>query len=261
MNVSIRSLLVILAFVFAGCSGGSKNAPPPDYSGFDTGKHEISKSHPRLLGSAYQLRQLAKERPEAWQRVAWVARNLEPDDETVLDEHMKTLSMGLVYAVEGDEAVGRAAIERVLTTVRAPIRVGHETFGADMARVALVYDLCHPLWSEAEKAEFLDYSGRTVDANVGSELAVFHNAWYGYKNWGYGLTAYATWYEWERAPKILAELEKDYAERAAPALELSGQGGGFAEGYYINYWSYEWLFFCEAARSVEGKNYYALAPG
>jgi len=258
MTATIRSLLMVLALALAGCSGIAK---APDYSGFATGKHEIAKAHPRLLGSADYLKRLAQERPEAWARVDWAARNLETADETVMDEHMKAISMGLVYVVEGDSAVGRAAVERVLITVRAPIRVGHDTFGYDMAKVALVYDLCWPLWTQAEKEEFYDYCNRTIDANVNSELAVFHNAWYGYKWWGYGLTAYATWYEWERAPKILAELEKDYAERAAPALELSGQGGGFAEGYYINYWSYEWLFFCEAARAVEGKNYYALAPG
>ena len=55
-------------------------------------------------------------------------------------------------------------------------------------------------------------------------------------------------------------LEKDYLTRAAPGLQLAGAGGGWAEGYYINYWLYEWLFFCEAARWCEGVDYYAAAP-
>ncbi|MCE5270433.1 hypothetical protein LLH00_04040, partial [bacterium] len=93
MTVTVRSILILIAVVLAGCTGGAK---APDYSGLATGKHEISKEHPRLLGSADYLKKLAAERPEAWARVDWVARNLETRDETVMDEHMKALSMGLV---------------------------------------------------------------------------------------------------------------------------------------------------------------------
>ena len=35
-------------------------------------------------------------------------------------------------------------------------------------------------------------------------------------------------------------------------------GGGFAEGYYIHYWLYEWLFFCEAARRCGGNGHFAM---
>ena len=101
---------------------------------------------------------------------------------------------------------------------------------------------------------------KTVDANVQSETHVFHNGWYGYKNWGIGLACYATYYENTRAQSILQALESDYLTRAAPALELAGAGGGWAEGYYVNYWLYEWLFFCEVARTCEGVDYYAAAP-
>ena len=64
----------------------------------------------------------------------------------------------------------------------------------------------------------------------------------------------------ERAPAILRALEEDYLKRAAPALELAGDGGGWAEGYYIHYWLYEWLVFCEIALRCEGVDYYAAAP-
>jgi hypothetical protein len=89
---------------------------------------------------------------------------------------------------------------------------------------------------------------------------VFHNAWYGYKHWGIGIAALATYHENPRAAEIFATTDRDYRTRAAPALELAGDGGGWAEGYYIHYWSYEWLFFCEAARRCGGLDYYALAP-
>ena len=244
---------ILALFLIAGCGGtsgtGGESARP------------ISREHPRLLGTAEHLKNLAKERLEAWARVVDAARNLEPGDETVMDDHMKMVSMALVCAIEDDEEIGKAAVQRALKYIEAPIRVGHETFAHDLARCAIVYDLCHSCWTPEQRKKFIDYFNATVDANVNSETNVFHNAWYGYKHWGYGLACYATWYENERAPEILAETERDYRERAAPALEISGNGGGFAEGYYINYWSYEWLFFCEVARLVEGKDYYSTVPG
>ena len=93
-----------------------------------------------------------------------------------------------------------------------------------------------------------------------SENSVFHDGWWGYKTWGEGLACYATYYENPRSPAILKGIEEEYRRRAAPALELAGNGGGWAEGYYIHYWLYEWLVFCEAARRCEGVDYYALAP-
>jgi hypothetical protein len=142
-----------------------------------------------------------------------------------------------------------------------PIRKGHETFGHDLARCAIVYDLCHDAWTDEQRAAFHQYMNATVDANVNSETHVFHNAWYGYKHWGYGLACYATCYENPRAQEILKTLYEDYITRAVPALELAGAGGGWAEGYYIHYWLYEWLFFCEVARHCEGIDLYETAPG
>ena len=247
-------LQIILTLVLVGCTQQPPAQPRPGAT------KVISREHPRLLGSKEHLQQLARERPEAYARVVDVARNLESSEETVLDEHMKMVSLALVSAIEGDRELGRQAIERAKRYIEAPVRVGHETFGHDLARCAIVYDLCWPYWTEQERLAFHDYLNRTVDANTGSETHVFHNAWYGYKHWGYGLACYATWYENRRAEGILAETERDYRERAAPALVLSGSGGGFAEGYYINYWLYEWLFFCEVAEIVEGRDYYAAAP-
>ncbi|MBW7998005.1 MAG: hypothetical protein FVQ81_15850 [Candidatus Glassbacteria bacterium] len=246
---------VLALMVTAGCTAGPRDPVRPGAT------RAISRDHPRLLGSAERLKQLAREKPETYARVVRAARELEPNRETVIDEHMKMVSMALVYVIDGDRELGRQAVERALKYVDAPIRVGHQTFAHDLARCAIVYDLCWPERTAEERRRFQTYLNETVDANVRSEASPFHNGWYGYKHWGIGLACYATWYENPRAEEILAETERDYAQRAAPALELSGAGGGFAEGYYVNYWLYEWLFFCEVARIVEGRDHYAAAPG
>ncbi|MBT3265806.1 hypothetical protein HN371_01580 [Candidatus Poribacteria bacterium] len=215
----------------------------------------MPREHPRLLGSRDHLATLRDERPEDYARMARVARRGDADD------HALMMSLGLVSAIEGDAALGRTAVDMALTYVRGPIRSGHVTFAHDLARCAFVYDLCHEYWTDDERREFVTYLNTTVDANTRSETHVFHNGWYGYKNWGIGLACYATWYENGRAEQILATLEQDWRTRAAPALELAGAGGGWAEGYYTNYWLYEWVVFCEVALRCGGVDYYADAPG
>ncbi|MHC4112600.1 MAG: heparinase II/III domain-containing protein [Planctomycetota bacterium] len=216
-------------------------------------RHSVPKSHPRLLGSRHRLQELAKQRPEAYQRVVRVAQELDADD------HAKMISMALVCAIEQNAQLGKRAVQMAMKYVDGPIRKGHVTFAHDLARCAIVYDLCYEYWSKSERAKFHAYMNKTVDANIRSETHVFHNGWYGYKHWGIGLACYATFYENQRAEEILRALEKEYRSRAAPALDLAGAGGGWAEGYYINYWLYEWLFFCEVARYCEGIDYYAMA--
>ncbi len=217
-------------------------------------RHPVASEHPRLLGSRETLQQLALDRPAAYQRVKRVAEQRDAD------AWSRLVSMSLVCAIERDERLGQEAVELAMKTVDGPIRVGHVTFGNDLARCAIVYDLCHEYWSPERRTAFHQYMNKTVDANLKSETHVFHNAWYGYKNWGIGLACYATLDENPRARDILRALEHDYLTRAAPALELAGAGGGWAEGYYIHYWLYEWLFFCEVARNCEGLDYYATAP-
>lgn len=216
--------------------------------------HAVPEEHPRLLGSRHRLQKLARERTEAYKRVVEVARELDADD------HSKMLSMALVCAIEGDEELGKRAVQMAMKYINGPIRKGHVPFAHDLARCAIVYDLCHEHWAPDERQKFHEYMNKTVDANGDSETHVFHNGWYGYKNWGIGVACYATYYENERAPIILKALEQEWRTRAAPALDMAGDGGGWAEGYYINYWLYEWLFFCEVARFCEGKDYYASAP-
>ena len=177
-----------------------------------------------------------------------------------LDDSLKMPSLALVSAIKGDAAAGEKAVRLALNYVNAPIKIGHIPFGSDLALCALVYDLCYPSWKPEERSKFIEYMNKTVDANVESETGVLHNGYYGYKNWGIGLACYATMYENQRAGEILKNLEEEIKTRAVPALEMAGDGGGWGEGHYVHYWTYEWLFFCEVARLCEGVDYYALAP-
>jgi len=219
------------------------------------GRRAVAKEHPRLFGSRQRLRRLAEQRGEAYRRVVRVARQQKADD------HSKLVSMALVCAIEGDEALGRRAVARVMVAIGGPIPKGHTPFAHTLARCAIVYDLCHASWTPPQRARFHEFINRVVGANVRSETHVFHNGWYGYKNWGIGLACYATYHENPRAAAILESLKNEFRSRAAPALELAGRGGGWAEGYYIHYWLYEWLLFCEVARLCDGTDYYAMAGG
>ena len=222
-------------------------------SATDRTRRIIPADHPRLLGSRAYLQSLAVDRPDAFKRVVRVAREQKADD------HAKMISMALVCAIEQDRQLGESAVRMAMKYATGPIKKGHIPFAHDLARCAIVYDLCHEYWTEGQRVQFHAYMNETVDANVRSETHVFHNGWYGYKHWGIGLACYATYYENDRAPGILDALEEDWLTRAAPALELAGDGGGWAEGYYINYWLYEWLFFCEVARRCEDVDYYIQA--
>jgi len=139
-------------------------------------KHAVPREHPRLLGSQEHLQSLARKRQEAYKRVESVARGRGGDD------HSKMISMALVCAIEQDEMLGRSAVQMAMKYINGPIRKGHVTFAHDLARCAIVYDLCHEYWTEAQRESFHEYVNRTVDANVRSETHVFHNGWYGYKN-------------------------------------------------------------------------------
>ena len=100
-------------------------------------RYAVPDKHPRLLGSLDRLQKLARERAEAYKRVVKVARELGADD------HSKMISMALVAAIEEDEQLGKAAVRMAMKYVNGPIRKGHVPFGHDLARCAIVYDMCY----------------------------------------------------------------------------------------------------------------------
>jgi len=219
-----------------------------------TERRTVSKEHPRLFGNAATLKALAAQRPEAYQRMKAVALNPKSGS------YARMMSISLVNAIEPDAALARQAVDLAMKRINAPIITGHNPFGSALAECGIVYDYCYDQWTPEERAKYIDYFNRTVTANVNEERSPFHNAWFGYKNWGYGIGAYATYYENPVSPLLLRLIEQEFIERAGPSLELSGDGGAFAEGYYINYWIYEWVVFCQVALNCEGVDFFALAP-
>ena len=116
---------------------------------------------------------MATERSEAYKRVVQIARESQADD------HEKMFSIALVCAIEQDEKLGKTGVQMAMNYIDGPIREGHVTFAHDLARCAIVYDLCYPYWTAEQRSKFHDYVNKTVDANVRSEAHVFHNGWYG----------------------------------------------------------------------------------
>jgi hypothetical protein len=222
----------------------------------------VSTQHPRLLGTKPELQAMAKERPDAYARTAYIARNQQIGDKQ--DDHRmsgKIPSMALVAAIEGDQKLSREAVDLALERfIDRPVRVGHVPFGADVAFCSIIYDLCYESWTDDERRKFYAYMTECRARNMNEEPSLFHNGWYAYKMWGFGLGCLTTLHENPAASAMYLQLDQEIRERASPALDFAGDGGGWGEGYYVHYWTYEWFFFCQAAFKCAGIDYFALAP-
>lgn len=214
----------------------------------------VPRERPYLFGGIERLKELAAQRHHSFVRMGEVALELQGGEQEFM------FSTALTAAVTGDKWMARAAVERALRLARGPIRTGHETFGRDLLNCAVVFDLCREAWTDGEAAEFIDYMNRTVDANVHSETSTFHNGYYSYKNAGIGVACFATYHENPRAREILDALELEIRERVLPSWRLCGDGGGWAEGYYIHYWILQWLIYCDISLRLGGPDWFAESP-
>ena len=89
-------------------------------------------------------------------------------------------------------ASARKVQRRAMKFVNGPIRIGHVTFGTDLALCGMAYDLCHGRLDRGGSRQVpSNTSTRRWMATCSRRRTVFHNAWYGYKNWGIGLACYA----------------------------------------------------------------------
>jgi len=216
---------------------------------------EIPREHPRLFGSKQELMQLAARRAGAFGRMRNIARRGSGHELSYV------FSLCLTYAVEGGDDLARKAISIARDIISRPLKKGHEPFAIDMAIVAIVWDHCYDKLTDDDKKRMIDWVNEIYRININVETHVFFNGYYGYKMWGFGLAGYATWPDNPKAREIIDFVSKDVVERAVPAQQFAGEGGGWPEGYYVHYFLYYWLLYCEAARRLEGIDYYSMAPG
>ena len=95
MNRSFPLAFVLVLSAISLACGATGNTV------FDSARRPIPREHPRLLGSAEELRQLALERPEAYTRMSEIV------SQRMGGRHERMVSCALVYVIEGDENCGR----------------------------------------------------------------------------------------------------------------------------------------------------------
>ncbi|MBA3709978.1 MAG: heparinase II/III family protein [Planctomycetes bacterium] len=232
---------------------------------------QVPREHPRLLGPRSRLQALAKERPDAYRRTKAIAGRALTEPPHVADAkgdfgaqvsvYSKAASLALVCAIDEDRDAGRKAIDFIHEQyLNKPVPVGHVPFGADCGVCAIVYDFCHEHWTAEERTRYHTFLFACRDQNVDEELGPFHDGWWGYKNWGFILGLLAVMYETEKELFMLYGIDREFRTIAADSLRLGGDGGGFPEGFYVNYYLHEWLFACEALRHCTGADYLAEVP-
>ncbi|MBA2479687.1 MAG: heparinase II/III family protein [Planctomycetes bacterium] len=231
----------------------------------------VPREHPRLLGPRSRLQALAKERPDAYRRTKEIsARDItngpHPGDPNAdfgaqISVTSKLMSLSLVCAIEEDRSAGRTAIELVKQHyLDKPLPIGHVPFGHDCGVCGVVYDLCHEHWTEEERKRYHTFLIACRDNNVDEEMSPFHDGWWGYKNAGFIVALLAVMYETEKELFMLYNIDREFRTLCVDALKLAGDGGGYAEGFYVNYYMQDWLFACEAMRRCTGADYLAAAP-
>ncbi len=117
----------------------------------ETNKGLVPNDHPRLLGSRARLQRLARDRADAYQRIARVAWQQKAD------AHSKMISMALVCTIEQDRELGRQVIAMAMKTINGPVKRGHVPFAHNLARCAIVYDFCHEYWTRSSWDEDATY--------------------------------------------------------------------------------------------------------
>lgn len=246
------AVVLTLALLLAATPTFSQDAPK-------SGKRAIPKGHPRLFGSADQILQLSKARPSAWAAVLKAAETGAPPPA------LRARTRGFASIVTGDPRHARAAIADALKIVAKGISTEHVEFEQRMWPVAETYDACFAWLSADERATFIDYLNKMVDANnvpgVDSFVTPFHNSQLR-RLVSFGLAGYATYPENPRALEILEHVKKvEWGEKLLPALREYGAGGGWWEGRgYDTYSLFQFMTFADVARRVEGVDVFAQLP-
>src|SRR6185503_20853273 len=182
-------VVVVLALLIAS----------PSQSQESVRRHAISKTHPRLFGSAEQILQLSRAKPGPWAAVVRAA------DSGNGMHALKARSRGFASLVANDPKFARAAIADAQKIIAKGLSTEHVEFEQRMWPVAETYDACFAWLTPEERTAFIEYLNKMFDANnvpgVDSYVAPWHNS-HLRRLVSFGLTGYATYPENPRAQEI-----------------------------------------------------------
>lgn len=203
-------------------------------------------AHPRLVGSAEHLRQLAKTNPQAWQR----ARTAQ-----------SVLADGVKHVIEPlPQEVVRQHIAAALKHLDRGVTNEHQDTWIRLEYVTIVYDFFHDLIPPPDRQKMIAWMNGHLEQFTADENA-FHNSTLS-KVLCYLRIAYATWGENPRAPEFRDyALLKLYEGKLLPVLREFGAGGGFTEcGWYSRGSLWHLVQALELARRIEKYDGFAMAP-
>lgn len=133
---------------------------------YTTDKKPIDE-HPRVLFTKADIPEILEnaqksENSGAWAEFLKYAESAQYEPTVNLSSYSADLikaidSKAFYYAIYGDEKIGREAIDYLITFIslkRSIATAGYETKGETTYLIALVYDWCYPLLTDAEKIYF-----------------------------------------------------------------------------------------------------------
>ncbi len=141
----------ILGFLLSTCL--LSQAPSPSGPAADE-EYRVYSEHPRLILTAQRLRLLKRERDRdsmRWHQFALLVR-------AAAEMPEPGLSLGLYFAVTGDTAFGKRAVDWALGPA------------ADLRQLALVYDWCQPVLNPAQSKALLAKIRRLADPPAAASL-------------------------------------------------------------------------------------------
>ncbi|MCL2639651.1 MAG: hypothetical protein FWD53_02285 [Phycisphaerales bacterium] len=258
-KLSLLGMLICLAPIFAGCMDAateSRTSSPSWPEDVPRGKPLVATGawksvlegpHPRIYGPAEFLKQLAKDKPELYQRVKaggdiWMSP--------------------VVKAIEGSlpKEVEEKYVNMAKRLVAKPVTNEHQSTYADMVHLALIFDFCYDAFTPEERKQMIDWLNAHLDF-VDIDEGAFHNSTLA-KIGGYLDIAYATWGDNPRAYEFRDyALKKLYEGRIVPVLRHFGDGGGYTDGgWYCRYSMRALIRALETARRILGYDGFAQAP-
>ncbi|MBN1808831.1 MAG: heparinase II/III family protein [Planctomycetes bacterium] len=165
----------------------------------------------------------------------------------------------MVYVVEGDRTFGRRAVDGVIrnTFSKGVIRDLNDAFPS-MATAALVYDWCHPLLSDDEKQQFIDWLVAEYQAMQNTYKGYNYHNYFTASAWAFAWTGYALHGDHPMSAQMIQNACRDRFEKGILEACVKGNAGGaWAEGEGYSYTTVpDVIYLAEAIRTCEGIDHF-----